>query len=885
VIPRAGQRTGCPCAKHLLRALLFALIAPGLASPAAAALSRAQSACVDGLSRALDKVDRQVTRQIAACLKSHAKEKPLDPEDPAIDTLEECATADPRGRIARATSGTQAQFEKLCTPPPAGKLEDPFPEFAATDAARVNGLGLGLAPDLAHDLFGPDLDLSLATDPAAAKCQQAAWTAATRCHQARTAAFRTCQKRALRGGGGAPGAETRDALRELCLGAGANAQQDPRGQLARTCSDPGKGIAKALTRACVGQDIEALLPGCAGEFEIPACLARQSACRACLQLSAAGDLRRSCDLFDDGEANGSCGGTSIRCESPTDGAMLAAAPGTEIELVGQVPDTSQIEGVTVDGVPVTLDEEGFFSYPVTAEHGLHFPQVAALDETGAEATRVCTFLAAESFAAEAAFLDDGLSLTLAQAAVDDGNRAGDPNSLADVLHAVWNSSGLQAQIHSTLASENPLKPMACDQTLCVPIIGCTCVLSTQVTYLSSSIGGSNTVDLDLVDGGIRTVATARGINLSLRANGSVTGIAFDTTGTISVASLTADLTSDVAVLGGELGAIVRTLSVSVGAISSNFSGLSGDVLDFVLIVVDPIRTLLVDFVVEPFARDILNNSVLDGLFAGLEIPATGLDVPRLAAPGDVALAFDAAASSASFTPVRALFGLGVRTTAPASHALPSLGVALPAGPLLGDPGAGTPVAFAGHLSALNQALHALWRGGLLHGQVDASAVAALPAGASAEIEALLPPLIAGGDGSAFLAQLGALRIRLTYPGVFDEPVLLSGGAEVTLTLAVQGGSLRLENLAPDALHVSGVDTALTAAQEAAAEDAVLGIALYLLEGALDAAAQGLPVPAFVIPPSLGPYGLPAGSALGLVDPTFEATPSHVYLKGSFGVLP
>ena len=44
----------------------------------------------------------------------------------------------------RAVSRTEAQFEKLCTPPPSGRLEDPFPGFGATDAARVNDAGRAL---------------------------------------------------------------------------------------------------------------------------------------------------------------------------------------------------------------------------------------------------------------------------------------------------------------------------------------------------------------------------------------------------------------------------------------------------------------------------------------------------------------------------------------------------------------------------------------------------------------------------------------------------------------------------------------------------------------------------------------------------------------------
>jgi hypothetical protein len=61
--------------------------------------------------------------------------------------------------------------------------------------------------------------------------------------------------------------------------------------------------------------------------------------------------------------------------------------------------------------------------------------------------------------------------------------------------------------------------------------------------------------------------------------------------------------------------------------------------------------------------------------------------------------------------------------------------------------------------------------------------------------------------------------------------------------------------------------------------------MYLLAGALAAAAPGLPIPAFEIPVSLGPYGLPAGEHLGLVGGALELMPNHVYLTGNFGILP
>ena len=40
---------------------------------------------------------------------------------------------------------------------------------------------------------------------------------------------------------------------------------------------------------------------------------------------------------------------------------------------------------------------------------------------------------------------------------------------------------------------------------------------------------------------------------------------------------------------------------------------------------------------------------------------------------------------------------------------------------------------------------------------------------------------------------------------------------------------------------------------------------------------------FELPDSVAPYGLPAGSPLGIVNPLLELTPTHLYVKGSLGV--
>src|SRR5690606_13471152 len=86
-----------------------------------------------------------------------------------------------------------------------------------------------------------------------------------------------------------------------------------------------------------------------------------------------------------------------------------------------------------------------------------------------------------------------------QPAFDDGNRAGGLDSFADVLATVLNSSGLRDSLHTTLLDANPLKPSSCDQS---GPFG-SCLLRSRVDHRDLRINGPNSVQLTLVNGGLR----------------------------------------------------------------------------------------------------------------------------------------------------------------------------------------------------------------------------------------------------------------------------------------------------------------------------------------------------------------------------------------------
>ncbi len=243
--------------------------------------------CVDTLNAGFAKLAASTGVLLRRCLADAARGALSDP-------VEACLGVDPRGRLARVRAKTRAREARVCAQTPA---------FGPFDAEVVSDAAAGLAPDWAHDVFGPDLAaaaLAEATDRSGAGCQQAALAALLRCEKARLLAFNRCKKQGLRDGS----IDSADDL-AACLDA------DPRGRIARLC-DPADGslARRVLTRRCAnrGVPLDAAFPGCAASdlASTASCLDRSQRCRLCLALSAADELAPDCDLHDDAVANASC---------------------------------------------------------------------------------------------------------------------------------------------------------------------------------------------------------------------------------------------------------------------------------------------------------------------------------------------------------------------------------------------------------------------------------------------------------------------------------------------------------------------------------------------------------------------------------------------------
>ncbi len=575
-------------------------------------------------------------------------------------------------------------------------------------------------------------------------------------------------------------------------------------------------------------------------------------------------------------------GPAIGCDDPLDGALLDIAPGTGITFHGSVDDLSGISSVSVNGRTLGVTSSGHFSAPINAQYGINFIDVAATDGTGQETSRTCAFLVADTWAPDDRTFGDTLSLRLRQDAFDDRVRTDGLDSLDDVLTTVLNSSGLRDTLHSALLAANPLKPSSCDQG---GPFG-TCLLRSEVIYLDSQINGPNSADLTLVDGGLQANVHVRNLRVRVRVHGTALGIGYDTTGWITFDSADVGLIFDTALSGARPRVSVRpgSVSVSVGSISTDFSGISGTIIDIVVSLFNGTVRSMVGNALRSYVANNF-NSILDGVLGGLDISTLGtsFDVPRLDSSGNIHLSFGIGFSSLSTTSSRMLFGIGTRLYAPPAHARPTLGAPSRSGARILDVGGSQAAGVAVHESLLNQALHALWRGGFFDATIGSDTVSGVPAGVSAEISTGLPPVATIEPQGRVNLSLGAVTMRLTYPDLFTEPITVTLGARASMAVALTGEDLTFSDPQISELYFSTDLVSLDMSTRDTIEGFLRRLIQHIAYTALDGALPAIPIPSFTLPASLATYGLPAGAELGIVSPSLSPEPPHFVLRGGFAV--
>lgn len=269
---------------------LVALMAGLAATPAAEAkLPRHQQTCITTFNKSLRDLTRAQARTVTRCLADYAAGRLV------AATPEDCLRSDAGRRLGKTAGRAIGSAGERC--------QFGAPAFGISALPRGLEQGVHGQNDLAHAVFGADLDAALVPSGADATCQARVMQALLTCQDTRLREFLSCQKRGLRSGAITDAA----SLAAACLGSGDAGQPDPRGRIASHCTGR---IAAAVARHCAGRDLQRAFAPCeSGDgATVSACLNGAAACALCRTLNEADGLARDCDRFDDGDGdNGSCG--------------------------------------------------------------------------------------------------------------------------------------------------------------------------------------------------------------------------------------------------------------------------------------------------------------------------------------------------------------------------------------------------------------------------------------------------------------------------------------------------------------------------------------------------------------------------------------------------
>ena len=276
------SRSTCIAAALVAAGLVFAA-----SLPASAQVEKEDRVCITAFAKGLAKVGKVHGKIVKRCTTLFAAGRLIG------QTPEQCIASDPKGKL---TKTGQKEANKI-----AAKCGGDLPDFGISPFGTALNRAVLTQFGLMHGSIGPNLDVNLIANAEDARCQSKVTTTLLKCQDTRHKEYMTCQRLGLSNGAITDAA----SLAAECLGTGFSSQPDPKGRIARQCSDK---LLAAVNKHCDGSDLTQTFAAC-GESDPAAvanCLARGTACQLCSMLNDAGGIERDCDEFDDGLDNGSC---------------------------------------------------------------------------------------------------------------------------------------------------------------------------------------------------------------------------------------------------------------------------------------------------------------------------------------------------------------------------------------------------------------------------------------------------------------------------------------------------------------------------------------------------------------------------------------------------
>jgi hypothetical protein len=300
----------------------------------AQALDGLAQRCVRALNQNGAKIAKAQGKQLQLCLKQAAK-------GVLGASLEQCLHSDTKGKVAKARAKAEAADTKYCAAAPAFGYEG---ADAVADAAieQTNAMLIALlGSPLADAAAGPGAAAALV------RCQLGVAKVLDKLSQALQRSFLDCKVDGLRDGALASAEDMRDVCLATMVSPTNLRVQKARGKLAQAVISKCLGTSPSLSLATA-------FPGrCSGAADATAlvnCLTDLDDCHACRALADMDGLGADCDVFDDGEVNGSCGQglpgsttTTTLSTTTTTTTTTSSTTTTTVDLCDPGPDCGQLD--------------------------------------------------------------------------------------------------------------------------------------------------------------------------------------------------------------------------------------------------------------------------------------------------------------------------------------------------------------------------------------------------------------------------------------------------------------------------------------------------------------------------------------------------------------
>jgi hypothetical protein len=258
-------------------------------TPGPGPLDKDQQKCVKAMNKAGGNVDKAQLKENEKCLKDHQKDK-------LAGTVQDCLTADQKGKVQKKKDKTVKDDGKKCVP------LNPQPNFGYTGADAVNDAGVAGPILVFHTLFGQPVDdqdlFTKAINKDTAKCQETMLKETDKVEDTVLKEMRKAKESAIKLASVTSAGDLGDAILAQISSSKAitKAEQKLDDQVSKKCQ-------------FLQANWDVIFPGLCGDPDLEStedCAIASARCVACVKMNLFDGLAMPCDMVDNNVADGSC---------------------------------------------------------------------------------------------------------------------------------------------------------------------------------------------------------------------------------------------------------------------------------------------------------------------------------------------------------------------------------------------------------------------------------------------------------------------------------------------------------------------------------------------------------------------------------------------------